>query len=428
MELWGDRRGQPVQIGFILLFGILVLAFAGYQGYVVPDQNAGVEFDHNRDVQSQLQDARSTLLRAAGTGTRQSASVRLGTTYPSRLIALNPSPATGTLRTSESVWVNISGATANGETGDYWDGGEKTFRTRPVEYRPSYSLYEDPPTTGIEHSVLYNEFDDGTVIARSGQPLVSGRSLSFVFVDGNYSRSGSDSVDFDAHPVSTSANRVVVEASNSPGIKVDLRTGIPESVWVGELLADQIDGATGEETSCEDVGTNADDDPERYVDDCEYDETTDPNTLTLILEDGETYTLQSAKVGVGSGATEPSATYVTDDEGDGATIPEGGEQRLVAEIRDEFDNPVSGVEACAEVTRGGGSVAEQSVTSDSGGRVPFTYEAPMDVGNTETVEVTVAYECDASGNPDTTAPTQEAVFEVTVNDVDGSGSNGGGSR
>jgi hypothetical protein len=425
MELWGDRRGQPVQIGFILLFGVLVLAFAGYQGYVVPQENGQVEFNHNQQIQSQLQDVRSTVLRAGGLGTRQSASVQLGTTYPSRAIALNPAPATGTLRTVDGPSVTIENAKASGETGDYWNGSGAEFRTKSIRYRPEYNRYEDAPTTGNEHSVLYNEFPDGTVIAKSGQPLVSGRSLSFVFVDGRYGRSESGSVPLDAAPVSTSTNRVLVSNDTKSGITIGLQTTIPESVWVGELLDDQIDGADGSEIRCSEVGEPGNDShPDRYIEDCDYEETGgDFNTLTLTLEKGETYTLQLAKVGVGTQVTGPSTTYVTDVEGDGATVPEGGEQRLVAEVRDHFDNPVSGGEACATAT-GDGSVAERFVTSGEDGHVSFTYEAPA-VGDTRTETIVVGYECSNDGRPDTTNSTSYVEFEVTVNDLDGSGTGGG---
>lgn len=427
MELWGDRRGQPVQIGFILLFGVLVLAFAGYQGYVVPQENAEVEFNHNQEVRNGMQDVRSGVLRVDGMGTRQSASLRLGTTYPGRAVALNPAPATGTLRTAGPADVTVRHAEATGETGDYWNGEERAFATRPIAYSPGYNVYEGAPTTRIEQSVLYDEFDDGTVVARSRQALVSGRSLSFVFVDGDYGRSGSGSVAVDAEPVSASANRVAVEAANRP-IEIELRTEIPESVWVGDLLADQIDGAAGDETRCTAVGTTGDDHANRYVDDCEYEEASGPNALTLVLESGATYTLRSAKVGVGSGVTDPVTAYVTDVEGDGATIPEGGEQRLVAEVRDGFDNPVGGVETCAEVDGDGRIEGSTTATSDEEGRVSFTYAAP-EVDRTRTETVLVDHEC-TDGNPDVTGTpageTHLVTFGVTVNDVDGSGGGGNG--
>ena len=81
MGFWGDERGQPVQIGFILLFGILVLAFAGYQGHVVPDQNSEVEFQHSQDVTKDMQTFRVNLLNGAENGQRISSRHDGGRSY-----------------------------------------------------------------------------------------------------------------------------------------------------------------------------------------------------------------------------------------------------------------------------------------------------------------------------------------------------------
>ena len=34
-----DERGQAIQIGAVLLFGLLIISFASYQAFVVPNQN-----------------------------------------------------------------------------------------------------------------------------------------------------------------------------------------------------------------------------------------------------------------------------------------------------------------------------------------------------------------------------------------------------
>ncbi|MUV85945.1 hypothetical protein GJ631_05000 [Natronomonas sp. CBA1123] len=423
MTFADDERGQPVVIGALLIFTILILAFSGYQAFVVPQQNAEVEFNHNQEVQNDMQDTRSSILRTAGQGTRQSTAVKLGTTYPSRVIALNPSPAAGTLRTGEELTVSIRNAEADGEAGDYWDGTTtRSFSTRPVSYRPNYNLYDNAPTTTIEHAVIYNGFDDGTLLPQSGQPIVSGRSLSFALIDGEYSQNGFQSTSFDTRPVSTSSNRVSIESDGSP-IEIQFETEIPESVWVGELLNNQIDGAASSDTTCADVGTGGDTDPDRYIQDCTYDDTTDPNTLTIVLEADATYDLQTDKVGVGDGSVDaPTTAYITTESGDGATISDGSNQRVVAEVRDEYGNPLSGVDTCAEVTSGGGSIAESPTTATTGedGQVSFTYQAPSDTSTN--AEVTVAYTCTGSNNPVPGAPNSEsAIFEIQVFNTDGGG-------
>ncbi|MFW5957258.1 MAG: hypothetical protein ACOCQ7_02355 [Natronomonas sp.] len=47
MNFGGDTRSVAPVIGFLLIFVILIITFSGYQAFVVPSQNEGVEFDHN---------------------------------------------------------------------------------------------------------------------------------------------------------------------------------------------------------------------------------------------------------------------------------------------------------------------------------------------------------------------------------------------
>lgn len=406
MDFPGDERSQSVIIGSLLLFGFLIISLSSYQAFVIPQENEQVEFDHNQEVQSQMQDLRSSLIRTGGMGTQQSTSVDLGTTYPSRTILLNPAPPIGTLQTIDDQSVVVQNASASGETGDYWDGSDRTFATNPIRYRPGYNVYDNAPRSNIEHNIFYNRFEDGTVITKSSQPLISGRSLSLTLVDGNYSKSESGSVSVDTEPVSTSANRVPVTADGGP-VTIQFETQLNNETWTELLKEEYVSNGGHIQNQSFTVGT--------------------PNTLTLKLESGVTYNLRVAKVGVGSDISEPSTTYLTDIEGDGTAVPEGGEQKLTAEIRDEFDNPLSGIETCADVTRGPGTIEGTPTVdiSDQSGEVSFTYQAPNDTPTTRTAEVTVSYRCDGSDNPEPSAPDNEsATFEITVND--GSGSSGGG--
>ena len=68
MELRDDDRAQAIQIGAVLLFGILVISFSTYQAFVVPNQNENVEFNHNQRVQGQLQEVRNAIVSMPGTG------------------------------------------------------------------------------------------------------------------------------------------------------------------------------------------------------------------------------------------------------------------------------------------------------------------------------------------------------------------------
>ncbi|ESS06155.1 MAG: hypothetical protein A07HB70_01704 [uncultured archaeon A07HB70] len=85
-----DRRGVTVQIGAILLFGVLIVALSTYQAVAVPAENEQVEFNHNQAVQQDMLELRSALLQTGAGGRGQSVSVSLGTTYPSRVLLVNP--------------------------------------------------------------------------------------------------------------------------------------------------------------------------------------------------------------------------------------------------------------------------------------------------------------------------------------------------
>jgi hypothetical protein len=424
MNIRDDGRGQSVVIGSLLVFTILILSFSSYQAFVVPQENRGVEIDHSQSVQASMQEVRSALIRASG-GLEQSTAVPIGTRYPSRQIFVNPAPPSGTLETKAPKSITVRNANGTGETNDYWNGTDKSYETRPLGYQPSYNQYRDPPITGIEHTVLSNVYDDA-VLPEGGQGLVDGRRIGIVLLAGDYQRSGTTTASLDLTPTSPSAETVPVADDGDP-IEVTLETRIPESVWV-DLLSDEIDGADGTESTCAAVGTNTDDHPDRFVQDCTYDDTVDPARLTVTLEKDETYRLRAAKVGVGARVEDPSPTYVVDVEGDGATIPDGGAQQVIAEVRDEYDNPVAGVDACAEVTDGMslGSMSSTPATgeTDGDGEVAFTFEAKDGADGEATV--TVGFDCPGA-SPDTSLAARFATFDITVYNTGGGGGGTGNS-
>ncbi|MFC6733256.1 hypothetical protein ACFQH3_03725 [Haladaptatus sp. GCM10025707] len=102
MRLWGDSRGQAIQIGAILLFATLIIALSLYQANVVPQNNKDVEFNHNLRVLDQLEDMRNAIVRTAATGTEQPVSITLGTQYDERVFAVNPGPPGGHSKPSRS--------------------------------------------------------------------------------------------------------------------------------------------------------------------------------------------------------------------------------------------------------------------------------------------------------------------------------------
>ncbi|MFC7076431.1 hypothetical protein [Haloarcula halophila] len=414
MEFLGEERAQSVQVGAVLLFGILIIAFSTYQAFVVPDQNREVEFNHNQEVQQQLQDLRNSIVSVPGTSSTEAVSVQLGTRYPSRLLALNPGPSSGTLRTdgteTDDINVTIDNASATGETGDYWTGTQpRRYNTGTVVYSPNYNLY-DAPDTFYENSVAFNQFRTGN-ITLSEQTVVNGRSISLVALNGTLSRSSSGSTTVDVRPVSHSERTITVtNDSATTNVSVSFLTRIPESTWETELLAAEIDSTPD----------NGDDD--RYVADVSSTDGPGPyRQLTITFERGVDYRLQLAKAGVGAGATDTSAAYLTNVSGDGAQLTRGESTELVLEVRDSYNNPVQGTTVSASVRGTNNGVIEPvQPVSDTDGRVRFRYDS-FPANDTGTHQINISY----VGLDDTFDEETPENVSMNVEVVSGSSSGGG---
>lgn len=155
-----DDRGQSVLLGAVLLFGILIIAFAGYQAYQIPDQNAQTEFRHFEAVKDDMVDLRAAVLDAAEetvtlangqTARDHFATITLGTQYRERIFGINPPPATGQLNASPPYTIGLLDA----------NGGDvvSPLSTRFVTYRPTYNQLPSD-TIRLEHSLLYLEPGD----------------------------------------------------------------------------------------------------------------------------------------------------------------------------------------------------------------------------------------------------------------------------
>jgi hypothetical protein len=405
-----DERGQSIQIGAVLLFGALIVALAGYQAFVVPQQNERVEFSHSQTVQDDMGELRNALVSATGEASTRSVSVTLGTRYPPRLVAVNPGPPSGTIRTDGTgdpgVTLEVVNAKASGETGDFWDGTARSYRTGSLVYRPNYNLYGEAPTTSIENTVAVNEFGTGTV-PLSGQAFVDGNRISLVALNGSLGRTRAGATSVDVRPVSVATTTVsVTDLDSSSPVRLRLPTRLSEDTW-RELLDEELNGPDGHVSSVSVVDTGA-----RY------------DTLVVTLETGEEYTLELAKVGVGTGVTGTDPAYLTDVAGNGSTVPEAGTDRLVVEVRDSYDNPVSGVSVSASASVG--TLAEQTVTTDGDGQAVFRYEAPGSVDALREATVEFSYEGVPGADFDGDAP-ENVTMTVDVQNTVVSGGGGGGS-
>ncbi|MEF8756716.1 MAG: hypothetical protein V5A33_00615, partial [Halobacteriales archaeon] len=335
-------RGVAVQVGAVVLLGFVVASMAIYQATVVPAQNQSAEFEHNQQVHDSLDSVRDTLTRLPERRSPRSVSVPLGPRYRDRDVFVNPSAPAGTLRTNgtadPSVNVSIANATAvgNAETADFWSGNRtRNFSTGSLVYEPGYNEFRGP-TTVYEHSVLFDEYADRDVV-RSGQVLVDGDRISIVTLNGTFQRTAADAATLDIRPASSSDNQVAL-VNETGNLTISFRTRLSEDKW-RQLLADELDG-TGDR------------DNDARIHDLRWQDAPGPwHTVTLEFERAnasDPYQLRMARANVGTGATDTEPAYVTRvDGGETITVREGSSTQLVAEVRDKFNNPVSGVAVSA---------------------------------------------------------------------------------
>ncbi|GAB3328204.1 hypothetical protein [Haloplanus salinarum] len=404
MRFRDDRRAAALQVGAILLLGFLVIGLALYQSTVVPDQNERVEFDHNQQVQESLQDVRNGILRTAAAERTSPTTVPLGTRYPTRIVAVNPPPSSGRLATDSGGDVTLVNATAiNDETADYWNGTNRSYASQRLTYDPDYSVYQNAPRTVYDDTVLYNEFDGGSRAA-TGQRLLEGNLIYVVALNGSLGRSGTQAVSVSPTPVSASDRTVAVNGSD---IDIEVDTDLSEEEWE-RLLEDQYESNGGR------IDGNA------------SGVTVSGGTLTVDLVSNRTYRLRMAKVGVGTGVTDTTERYLTVVDG-ADSVTTGGTRRIVLEVRDGYNNPVSGVTVDASVD-GEGSIpeSERETVSDGQGQVVYEYDAPDSIpGGSVTDRLNFTFDTPAD-RPDFSGEEPESV-RINVTVVASGGGGGGGS-
>lgn len=398
MRFLRDDRGQAIQVGAVLIFGILVVFLALYQGFVVPNQNEQVEFDHNQQLQSEMTDLRSDVVSMPGRTTTQSVSVGLGVRYPSRALFVNPGPASGTLRTVGTTddWVNVTieNATAGGEIGDFWNES-RSYNTGALEYRPSYNVFTGAPRTVYEHSVLYNEFGDDATLPVTGQAMVSDDRITLVMLNGSFSENRVRDGAIDFEPISTDTRTVEIFNGTDP-VTISMPTRLNGSEW-NEALSDE-DNVTA--VSTEPIPG------------------TDYEMLDITLKNG-TYDLQLAKVGVGTGTTGTDPAYLTVVEEPTSTVRPTQNTTITLEPRDEFNVPQRNVVVRASAENGDISRRQRT---DSSGRVTFDYRASTAPG-----EDTLNFTIDSTGPVDDHDPNTatNVTRTVTVQEPSTGGSGGG---
>jgi hypothetical protein len=225
-----DDRAVSSLIGAVLLLGFLIIMLSVYQAQFVPLQNKQVEFDHSIEVQNDMVELRNAILESDTTGQTTFATVRLGPTYTSRLIAINPGPPSGTLSTDAPENISVVDGTGTTVTGLCPTGNP--IQTRTLSYTPGYNEYEDAPTIVYENTVVYLDYGDETVLL-SDEQLVQGSTVNVNPLNTSLYKTGIRRISVEPRPGLTRSRNV--EDAN-----VTFPTGLSQETW-RELLSEDLD-------------------------------------------------------------------------------------------------------------------------------------------------------------------------------------------
>ncbi|GAB3423221.1 hypothetical protein GCM10027435_28870 [Haloparvum alkalitolerans] len=395
MDLRLADRGQSAQVGAVILFGFLIIGLSLYQATVVPEQNRGVEFNAYQEASEDMIDLQNDVIAAAGRDVSVGTTIRTGVSYPARAIFVNPGPPDNRVTATAARNVTLENVTAvdgeatNTRTFVATALSGTNYSTRDVAFRPDYNVFGGQPVV-VTGQQAYRH-SDGRQIPLTGQSLLQGDRLTLTFVEGDVS-AGGDAVALTTDPVSATERTVTITGENDDPIRLrlDAPPGISASEWVNRtgqsLLANP---------RVDDVSATA------------------GGRVEVTLNGTRTYELRMAQLEVrerndASAVGEPGASYVIPKGSATRSLQTGARTELAFEVRDRFNNPVSGATVELAADRGeflvnGTPTNATTVTTNEDGAATVVYSA-TDGGNAlaagaDAVDATV----DGGGNPAETA-------------------------
>ena len=236
MALSSDTRAVSPVIGAVLLFGIAIILFSLYGAFVIPNENAQVEFDHLQTVENDFTSLRADLLNAKRTGEQRTSVVNLGTTYPSRPLAFNPPDPTGRLRTVNSGAVEFSNTDGVSASALCSGGEAATIETRSLRYEPQYNQLQTIESVTYEHTFVGRSFTERTLFGPQDFVKVNDdgdvTAIDLVVLTGDYSQEGAGLASLDLQGTGTNTTRI-----SEDSVTITIPSQFSAAQWETEILA-----------------------------------------------------------------------------------------------------------------------------------------------------------------------------------------------
>lgn len=334
----GEERGVSPIIGLMLAIAIFVSFMGMLQAHAVPQWNREIELDHADAVRNNFYELKKSVEYASSTDFSRTSSIDMGTRYPNRMLLFNPGPGTsGTLRLSQDKWIYVS--YTDSETGK---NREENLSACTITYTPSYN-YTPSQQFVYEHGIVFKMYSNYSH-TEAQQNLTDEKHVNLLVVGCTQeSVSTAGVLTVNLTPVSSPEGSVLAE-----NLTIKMKTEFP-SWWTSSL-----DGVEGIDVSDNDNVVTASFDNK------------------MILKMGKVHaSLTERRI------QRAPPTQLVKISGDESAVPAGSPTELVAEVRDNFNNPVSQIEVDFEVS--GAEVDPENVTTGADGRASTTLTTSRNV-------------------------------------------------
>jgi hypothetical protein len=224
-KLHQDSRGVSTVVGFIFIFAILMILLSINQAQFVPVENEEIEFQHFQDVRNDLTEVHAAISEAGQANVAQYPTVKLGTTYPPRILAVNPAPPSGILETRGPYDIEIS---------DLDSDNNERIQTRFLRYENGYTQMEIGPIW-YENSVLYldeRSNNGNIVIFENQETFIPNGSVRVTALQKDFRKSGTGKITLNIYPAETAG----VDLSEMSGeVSVTIPTRLSGEFWKKEV-------------------------------------------------------------------------------------------------------------------------------------------------------------------------------------------------
>lgn len=230
MELTPGKRGQSTVIGFILLFGFLILVLSLFQAEVVPNQNAEIEFQHYQEARDDMTELYTEIVTLGRSSSDEQVlvPVSLGMDYPPRLLFINPPPAAGSIESTGDGTIVLD--TDSGQNATDVCGGDGTTG---LVYSPGYHETTQPDIR-YDNGLLYVETEDEAYAMLERRQIVDESSKEIELYRlvgqlGTRSEVGALPIEITGGGAPGTANSVEVNT-------ITLPSGLPAAEWNAGVL------------------------------------------------------------------------------------------------------------------------------------------------------------------------------------------------